>query len=342
MNRRAGAWWRAPIWAVQLATGAKSFVDNPILGSPVLNRLGLHAARVRLAHRLAWWRRKRLARNLPPADRIAFDRDGYVCIADFLPAEEFARLQHFLLNVEGTAREHRQGDTVTRRVPIDDQLVRQSPELGRMLGAMRWKALMKYVASTGGEPLYYLQTIVTGHDGPPDPQVQLHADAFHPSMKAWLFLTDVAENEAPLTYVAGSHRLTPARVAWEKSRSETVAAVGDRLSQRGSFRIAIEQLSELGLPAPTKFAVRANTLVVADTFGFHARGTADRPTVRVELWAYRRRTPFLPWAGLDVLSLPGLALRRAQWAYRAMDWLGARGLRQQHWTLSGTKRALDR
>lgn len=342
MRGKGWAWWRAPIWVVQLATGAKSFVDNPILGSPALNRLGLHAARVRIAHRLAWWRRKRLTRDLPPADRLAFDRDGYVCIPDYLPADEFARLQLFLLNMEGLGREHRQGDTVTRRVPIDDELVRKCPELGRLLGSRRWKALMKYVASTGGEPLYYLQTIITGQDGPPDPQVQLHADAFHPSMKAWLFLTDVTENEAPLTYVSGSHRLTPVRLAWEKRTSETVAAQGDRLSQRGSFRIPTGQLAEMALPEPRKFAVRANTLVVADTFGFHARGTADRPTVRVELWAYRRRSPFLPWVGLDLLSLPGLARKRAQMAYRLVDFLNDRGIRPQHWAASGRKRALDR
>ena len=38
-------------------------------------------------------------------------------------------------------------------------------------------------------------------------------------MKAWLFLTDVARDEGPLTYIPGSHRLTPARLAWEKQKS---------------------------------------------------------------------------------------------------------------------------
>jgi hypothetical protein len=341
-GKRLSSWWKTPLWAFQLATGAKSFVDNPILGSPRLNQRGLHSARVRLAHRLARWRRQGLTKNLPSADRLAFDRDGYVCVPDFLPPDEFEHLQHFLLNFDGPAREHRQGDTVTRRVPIDDQLIQRCPALGRLLRSKRWRALMNYVASTGGEPLYYLQTIVTGHDGPPDPQLELHADAFHPSMKAWLFLTNVQEDEAPLTYVAGSHRLTPARLAWEKRKSETVTSNGDRLSQRGSFRVTLEELTEMGLPAPTKFAVRANTLVVADTFGFHARGPADRPTVRVEIWAYRRRSPFLPWTGLNLLSLPGVALKRAQWGYRIMDWLGERGIRQQHWTPVNGKRALDR
>ena len=40
--------WRLPWWAAQLATGAKSFADNPLIGSPRLNALGMHAGRVRL------------------------------------------------------------------------------------------------------------------------------------------------------------------------------------------------------------------------------------------------------------------------------------------------------
>ena len=104
----------------------------------------------------------------------------------------------------------------------------------------------------------------------------------------------------------------------------------------------MDELLQMDLPAPTKFAVPANTLVAIDTCGFHARGTADRPTVRAELWAYRRRSPFLPWTGLALLSLPVTALKRAQWAFRLTDFLDKLGLLQQHWTPSGSKRALDR
>ena len=336
------SWLRAPLWVAELATGAKSFIDNPVLGSPALNRRGLHIARLKLAHRIAWSRRKRLASQLSAVDREAFDRDGFVCLPNFLPADEFTRLRDFLLLTEFEAREHRQGDTITRRVAIDPEVVDRSPELRRMFDAPRWKGLMRYVASTGGEPLYYLQSIVTGLDGPPDPQVEFHSDAFHPSMKAWLFLTDVAEDAGPLTYVPGSHRLTPSRLKWEQEKSETVTQSGDRLSQRGSFRIGRDEIARLGLPEPVKFAVPANTLVVADTYGFHARGLSDHPSVRAELWAYRRRSPFLPWTGMDPLSLPGLALRRVQWAYGLVDWLSRRGFKQQHWSAVGRKKALDR
>jgi len=334
-------WWRAPLWLLELATGAKSFADNPILGSEALNRRGLHVARLKLAHRLAWSRRRRLAAAVPEEWRERFDRDGFVELRDFLPTDVFARLQQALLTGEFEARQQRQGNTVTRRVPIGPELLREVPDLRATLDKPRLKALLAYVASTRAQPLYYIQTIVTGHaDGPPDPQLELHADTFHPSLKAWLFLTDVTGDQGPLTYVAGSHRLTPERIAWEQARSIGVKD-SDHLSQRGSLRIAPQELPALGLPQPTRFAVPANTLVVIDTCGFHARGSSDRPGVRAEIWAFVRRTPFLPWTGFDLLSWAPLAARRAGWINRINDRLDRAGLKKQHWQPAGRRRPID-
>ncbi|NUR45945.1 MAG: phytanoyl-CoA dioxygenase [Sphingomonas sp.] len=334
-------WWRAPLWLVELGTGAKSFADNPILGSEALNRRGLHVARLKLAHRLAWSRRRRLARSIPSEWREQFDRDGFVEIRDFLPPETFARVQQALLTAEFDSRQQQQGDTITRRVPIGPELLAAVPELRGLLSSERWRSLLAYVASTRAEPLYYLQTILSGHaPGGPDPQLELHSDTFHPSLKAWLFLTDVSDGHGPLTYVPGSHRLTPERIAWEQARSVAIGA-SDRLSQRGSLRVAPEELPALNLSPPIKFAVPANTLVVIDTCGFHARGPSGKPTVRAEIWAYARRTPFVPWVGLDLLSIPPIAIRRAEWLPHIVDRLDRLGLKKQHWRPAGRKRPTE-
>jgi hypothetical protein len=329
------------LWLLALATGAKSFVDNPILGSERLNRRGLHVARLNLAHRIAWSRRRRLASAVPKQWREQFDRAGFVEVRDFLPADLFQRLREQLLTGEFETRQHQQGDAVTRRVAIGPALMRQVPELHGLLEAKGWKSLLAYVASTRSAPLYYIQTISTGHTaGPPDPQIELHSDTFHPSLKAWLFLTDVTDDQGPLTYVAGSHRLTPERIAWERERSIDIRD-SDRLSQRGSLRIGADELSALGLPPPTRFAVPANTLVVIDTCGFHARGSSDRPTVRAEVWAFVRRTPFLPWTGFDPLSWKPIAIRRANWLAGIVDRLERLGLKKQHWVPAGRRRPSD-
>ncbi|MBV9152290.1 MAG: phytanoyl-CoA dioxygenase, partial [Alphaproteobacteria bacterium] len=68
-----------------------------------------------------------------------------------------------------------------------------------------------------------------------------------------------------------------------------------------------------------------------DTFGFHARGASARPTTRVEIWAFGRRNPFLPWTGLDPWSVAGLGLRKADLYWKSVDLLERFGLGRQRW-----------
>jgi hypothetical protein len=80
---------------------------------------------------------------------------------------------------------------------------------------------------------------------------------------------------------------------------------------------------------------------VVDTCGFHARGSSDKPTVRAEIWGYARRTPFVPWTGLDLFSIPPIAIRRGEWLARIVDRLDRLGLKKQHWVPVGRKRPID-
>ncbi|MCW6531259.1 phytanoyl-CoA dioxygenase family protein [Sphingomonas sp. MMSM20] len=336
---RVGTALLAPLWAVQLVTSAKSFLDNPIIGSRRFNAYGLHLARVRLAAALCAWRRRRLARHVRPEWREAFERDGFVAIHDVLPPGEFAALRAAILSYQGPAREMRQGDAITRRMAIDPAMLAAIPALRALLARKDLVALFHFVASFRTTPLHYIQTIVTRDGGnEPDPQEALHADSFHSSLKAWLFLNPVAEDEGPFTYVRGSHRFTPERLAWERRRSLADPQAIDRLSARGSPRVSSEDLAAMKLGPAEPLAVPENTLVVADTVGFHARGASARGGERVEIWSYARRNPFLPWLGGDLLSLPGIAERRVNWLWALRDrWETGIG---QPWRSVGIRRAV--
>src|SRR5215831_3617452 len=113
------SWLLAPLHVAALATGAKSFRDNPIIGIPTLNRAGLHIARVRLASAMAEWRRGRLATLMSEEDRKAFARDGFILKPNFLPASEFRALEQEVLSFKGAARHQLQGDAITRRIALD-------------------------------------------------------------------------------------------------------------------------------------------------------------------------------------------------------------------------------
>jgi hypothetical protein len=219
-------------------------------------------------------------------------------------------------------------------------MLKAVPELASFLGRKDIKALFHYVATYRTTPLHYVQTIVSNCPGDePDPQETLHADSFHASMKAWLFLRPVAREQGPFTYVRGSHRFTPERIEWEHRRSLADPRAIDRLSARGSPRIGDADLDLMNLGPAEALPVPENTLIVADTVGFHARGAAQQAGERVEIWSYARRNPFLPWLGGDLLSLPGVAERRVGWLWALRD----RFEKQigQPWKECGSRRPVD-
>lgn len=330
-----------PLWTAQLVTGTKSFERNRVIGNAWLNERGLHAARVSLAHRIAAARRHRLAGLVSAADRQDFARDGFVLRKNFLPADRFAELLDQIKSHRGPLREIAEGDTILRKIALDRRTLAALPALANVLGSPGWRGLIRYIGSRDAEPVVWIQSILRhALDGPPDPQTALHADTFHPTVKAWLFLTDVAADQGAFTYVPGSHQLTPERLDWEGRMSLTATHSPNGENRQGSFRIGPGELPALGLPEPRVFAVPANTLVVADTFGFHARGPSTGRSLRVEIWAYGRRSPFVPWAGLDPWTGVGLA-RRSLIGWRLGDVLQQAGIKSQRWRARAGVSAFD-
>lgn len=329
-------WLLAPVWAAQIFTGAKSFCDNGILGNARLNRRGLHVWRVRLAYRMAEARRAKLAARLAPEDREEFARNGFILKRNFLPDDQFRALVDEIRRTEAPVREMKQGDAITRRIALDPDLLKRMPATEKAVNGAPFQNLVRYVSTFDAEPIVYVQTVFAQVDrSATDPQTSVHADTFHPTMKAWLFLHDVEEDLGPFVYVPGSHRPTKRRLAWERMMSVKASTL-DRLSSRGSFRVTARDLKRMALPEPKKFAVPANTLVVADTSGFHARGHSVRPSTRVEIWAYARRNPFLPFVGLDPWTLSPLKGRQAPIFWSLLDRLEKFGLGKSPWRAAGT------
>src|SRR5271168_5538393 len=153
MRSRSRSWLLAPWHVAALATGAKSFRDNPVIGSPALNRAGLHVARVRLAHRVAEWRRQRLSALVCDEDRAAFERDVFILKPDFLPAADYAALKEQVLSFRGPARHQFQGDAMTRRIALDHQTLAKLPALRAVVDGPEWLGLVRYVGSYMLEPL---------------------------------------------------------------------------------------------------------------------------------------------------------------------------------------------
>ena len=299
---------RLPLAAPAVFTAEKSFRKNPVIGSESLNRRGLHRRRVALAAAMSERRRERLARHIDPAERAAFDRDGFVIRRNALPDDLLRAVREEIATVPRAAWQMRQGQTVNRVMPLpataDGSAVRALGEWARSPSVHN---LVGYAAGRSGHIITSLQTIaVDPASGDADPQADLHADTFHPTAKFWLFLHDVGPEDGPFSYVPGSHKLTPQRLEWEHAQALRATNQADRHHAAGSFRLPEAELGSLGYGGVEMFPVEGNTLVVADTYGFHRRTPSLRPTIRTSLYGILRRNPFLPWNGLDPLDLPVL------------------------------------
>ncbi|MEL6792816.1 MAG: phytanoyl-CoA dioxygenase family protein, partial [Pseudomonadota bacterium] len=297
-------------WVAGVFGSEKSFLANPIIGNRRLNELGLHRARVAAAERMARFRRSVMS-GVSAEDRAAYEKDGFVIKENFLPDDVFKRIRDEVFGQSHPAREMRQGQTVTRMIPLTLSRRATMPETVRAAHDPALNRLTGFVAGRTGWPLHTIQTVIAeASKKPADPQTALHADTFHSTSKFWLFLHDVELDDGPFMFAPGSHRLTPERLQWEHEQSITAREEKRPHHSFGSFRIPADHMERLGYREPRPVPVPANTLVVADTYGFHSRSPSSRPTVRTEIHGHLRRNPFPPWNGLDVQSLPGVRGRQ--------------------------------
>jgi len=111
----------------------------------------------------------------------------------------------------------------------------------------------------------------------------------------------VAIENGPFNYYAGSHKLSWKRLKWEYYRSVHFQEHLDGYSERGSFRPSDYEKKQLGITNLKEFVVPKNTLVIANTYGFHFRGQGEPGAVRDALWMSSWRAPFVP------LPLPNTA-----------------------------------
>lgn len=140
----------------------------------------------------------------------------------------------------------------------------------------------------------YLQHLLNTPDDN-DEQKVFHSDTFFPAVKFWYF--PKAVTEGAFWYVPNSPVLTDALIAWHEARVADIKAGRAESWRRhahleGSFRISPEELKELGY-TQVPVTVDDDTLVIANTFGFHRRGDTSKPTHRAAIHgSIRINNPF--------------------------------------------------
>jgi len=239
------------------------------LNWPELNRAGLHVFRTLLGTRRVEAAVRRRGLWEMPEGR-AFRERGVAVREDFLVGDDLARYR-------ATGRMPRAAREEVARL------------VARCIGSDTFE---------GGLGIQELE-----HD-PADPQLDLHLDTFHPTVKVWYYPDDVALEDGPLHVVPASHVLTPAKLEWvyecsliaaDPDHPEHAARCGStrtgsfRLDTGGDGRAALERL---GLGREEPMTGRANTLFLVDTSAFHRRGVIAGGRVRRCARGSHRVSPF--------------------------------------------------
>ncbi|MEZ4250848.1 MAG: phytanoyl-CoA dioxygenase family protein [Polyangiales bacterium] len=293
--------------------GPRKDFRGPVLGNARLQQLGLHPARIVLSDLAVASRRAQL-RVRHPALPKEFARDGVVAVPDVLPRDVFEAVRDEARVAVRELASRVPRPTSTRggfgaRRPFVGGFDRfDGATLNRFLAldgmphasaAVRDATLVTLASMAAGfvckpERFWIYETVqgddTRAHDG----QKDLHRDTFHSTVKLWLFLEDVRPEDGPFEYVLGSHRTSRARLRWERERAIARCASDEKV-RGGAFRIDEDELAALGHDRPQPFPVKANTLVLADTRGFHRRGHAPEGAYRLSIYASLRSWPFAPF-----------------------------------------------
>lgn len=267
--------------------GSRVFSGAKRVDSRALNRVGAQPARAVLARLLY---RLRSSSHDPVVAELA--REGMVVVEEFLPADEFRRLAEesdCLVRRALPRWVHQAGSTVVREYRLGRRDVVGYPQLGKWredtrLLAWAGGAERHHVTGASGAPV--LQEVLVGTGREPDPQNALHIDMVFHTHKLWLYLTDVDVAHGPLVYVPRSHRFDVARLVAEYRDSNDPGRCTDP-----SRRVREDEVVRRRL-APRVITVPANTLVIADTSGYHCRAPGQPGAVRRSLHMSFRHDPF--------------------------------------------------
>jgi hypothetical protein len=279
-----------------LAQLRQLFSDDKNVDNRALNFAGAQPLRAILA---------RLHYKVRPGSRdplmAELVRNGIVLIEDFLQPSLFAAVEREADELMATTDPTwviRSGTTEVRRHSLAHVDPGPFPQLEQWRTDQRVVELAaeaerrSYPKGWDGGAL--VEHITLGDHPEPDSDTELHIDTFFDTHKLWLYLDDVSKANGAFVYVPGSHVLDRIRLRYEYLESTT--------TNRKSRRVTEEEVRSRGLE-PLVLACRRNTLVLANTCGYHARSVGEPGASRRSLHKQYRYNPFK----LEMLSRRKLA-----------------------------------
>ena len=259
--------------------------------SKLLNAMGVQVVRTLLGRTIYNMRRFPVPSELREQART-LRQEGIVVIRDFLKKERFPALQEEcsrLLGSEDAPRVvHDHGGATLEQINLLELERREDyPEIFAFFMRPKLQALISVAEKRNVDFFKAHITLerLTKQRADDDREADLHVDTFFNTHKGWLYLDDVQLENSPFVYVPGSHRLRLSRL-----RHTYLESLG---TNQRSRRIPVDELAQHG-DAEELYPCRPNTLVIANTCGYHRRHSGDPGKQRTALHFSFRFNPFFP------------------------------------------------
>lgn len=282
-------------FVARAAEPIRALTGSKVVESRLLNVAGVQVWRA-VAARAIHQARGRRPRGCEEAV-ASLEREGYAMIPDLLPTEAFVQARaealEALANETALRRVHDHGGAVVEHLRLSEvrdrypvlKLIAEHPVILDLLSGAERRPVRPWSGLVAVERVTFQPA--DRHDAESD----LHTDIFFNSHKAWYYLDDVEPEDGPFVFVPRSHRLSVGRLRRIYDESVT--------TNRGSRRIAADELAAHG-EAERAFTCRANTLLSANTSGFHRRSRGVAGHTRLAVIFNCRANPFFPhWLQAD-------------------------------------------
>ncbi len=272
-------------------------IPGRFVGGVWANRAGLQANRCLVAaarHRM---------RAHPPISDVQLRRygqeledQGIVVIPDFLAPDAFEAVLAEFRQCYGDDASYRKSEKRRGPALIHNFTIKRSQSLADFAAIARcvtgnpsMYAIIGYAARTAVRipPHQNLQQVTGIVSAKGDSSGVWHGDYFDHVFKAWLYIEPTSDSNGAFFYAPQTNRLSPARLRYE----HRLAVFNSRARRPGSQLLeTTDNVGGVRVPTaeehraldirPRQVCAAANTLVIADTFGFHRRGDMEVGAVR--------------------------------------------------------------
>tara|TARA_B100001093_G_scaffold439840_2_gene440034 strand:- start:13593 stop:14444 length:852 start_codon:yes stop_codon:yes gene_type:complete len=223
------------------------------------------------------------------------ENKGYILIENFLSEDDFNKIldeTHHAVNDNFHSKEYNDyGNGVeAKHVYLDEKIKSIYPKLYEISTNEKINNLFCQYELRNNVNIVAKFEGLTFKDSENDLSKNYHYDTYFNTFKAWYFLQDVSLDNGPLNFVDFSHKFSFRRAIEEWLSSIKYSLLKDKKDWK-TYGSSAKNFSYYEKNS-TKFFVKKNTFLFANTHALHRRGDSKPNMERNTIHFYTRESPF--------------------------------------------------